>query len=101
MVPEGPPVSVGQHEEPVSPERVPALSCTEAVRAVAGNLDGIIWASESVTRDSDYGHIYRYDIDTVVNDEAGGVRISRGRVVISALDSERIVLSCHSVFDLP
>lgn len=101
MVPEGPPVSAGQHEEPISPERVRALSCTELVRSVADNFGGIIWTSESVTRDSDYGHIYRYDIDTAVSDEAGGVRTSRGKIVISALDSERIVLSYHSLFDLP
>lgn len=100
MIPEGPSASAEPHEEPVPPEQVSGLSYTETVRAVARRFGGIVWASESVTRDSEYGHIYRYDVDTVVDDEAGGVWMSRGRVVISALDSKRIILSYHSLFEL-
>lgn len=97
----GPPVTAGLHEKQISPEKVSGLSSTDPVRSVARNYGGVVLESESVTYDEDYGYIYRYDVDTAVEDVPNKSTVSRGKVVISTVDDKRIYLSFHSLFDLP
>lgn len=96
----GPPVYPDRREEILSPEQVAELACTQSVRSIARGFGRVIWESEAVTRDDRYGHIYRYDVDTEIDDGAGRKQISRGRIVISTEAPDKILLSCHSLFEL-
>lgn len=104
-----PPIEIDQSEVALSSSEVAALPCTNTIRGIVQQHAGIQMESETVTRDRNYGVLYRYKIvSTQVDDgrfhpedgTAGTVYEIEGRLIIHTLNYKDIKMEYRPIFDL-
>ena len=98
--PSSPPKNAAAHEAKVDPGVVTGLPSTAVARDVLSNYKGGVLASELVTFDPNFGHIYRYDVLGELDDGLGDPEAYRGRLVLTDAADSSVLLGYHSLLEL-
>lgn len=95
-----PPQRASQLEQVVDTEAVEMLKCTPRARRIASETMGIVMGSEQVTKDDEFGYIFRYKTIVPVEDN-GKVYDVSGSFVLYSKDSDTFQIATYSDFELP
>ena len=98
--PSSPPKNAAAHEAKVDPGVVTGLPSTAVARDVLSNYKGGVLASELVTFDPNFGHIYRYDVLGELDDGLGDPEAYRGRLVLTDAADSSVWVGYHSLLEL-
>lgn len=96
-----PQARAGSAEVRIDTAEIEALPNTHRVREVARKFEHVVVSSEAVTFDQSHGYIYRYDVDTPIEDERGGLEMRRGKLIVLVNEDDRLILIVDSLFELP
>jgi len=96
-----PPTKMDERERPLDSDEIAALRCTGTARRLASDFDGIVMASERVSRCDEHGYIYRYDIVRLLDDDRGGTHRSHTVLLLWTRDCEMFMLATHPMYRLP
>jgi len=95
-----PPRNASETEQAVNADTVELLECVQTARSFVSDFPGIVMESEQVTKDDEFGYIFRYKFKRPVQDR-GETSYGSGSFILHSKDCKSFQIVTYSDFQLP